>query len=230
VSRDLAALLFSALDRGDTAAARATLGGLSPLVDRAVRQLLARRQSLVRRARLDDDDVVQHVLARMLDAPPRNHAGHPPVAVLVAWARSVALHHLLAVSRRTGREQAASGDPEAADPIASISTDATQERRLEATRRLSDARACAEACLSKHRYLRELFYAVADDPDLSARELAVRIGLLGEAAPPDEARRAEQYVWKLRERVHLKLAECMNELGEARRRERARLSATEISR
>lgn len=231
VSAELASLLFSALERGETAPARAALGALSPHIDRAVRQLLARRRALVRRARLDDDDVVQRVFERMLDAPPKNHAGHPPLAVLTAWARTVALHHILAVSRRTGREQAASGAEDEADLIAAIPTDPTQERRLEATRRLSDARACAEACLSKHRHLRELFYAIAADPDLSARELAARIGLLREGeAPIDEVRRAEQHVWKLRERVHVKLAECMSELAEARRRERARLSSAEIRR
>jgi len=223
VSAELAALLFSALERGDTVSARATLGALSPHIDGAVRQVLARRRALVRRARLDDDDVVQRVFERMMDAPPRNHAGHPPLAVLTAWARTVALHHVLAVSRRTGREQAAPDDPDAGEDIVAIPTDATQEQRLEAARRLSDARACAEACLSRHKHLRELFHAVAEDPDRSARELAARIGLLREGeASSDEIRRAEQYVWKLRERVHARLAECMNELAEARRRERAR--------
>lgn len=216
---ELAARLFSALDQGDTASARATLGALSPHIDRAVRLLLLRRRALVLRAQRGDDDVVQYVFERMLDAPPRNHAGHPPLAVLTAWTRAVALHHLLAMSRKAGREEPPPSDPDAG----TLPADPTQERRL------SDARTCAEMCLSKHRYLRELFHAVAEDPDLGARELAVRIGLLhqGEAASTEQIRRAEQHVWKLRERVHARLAECMNELAEARRRERVRLSSPE---
>lgn len=233
MSAELAAHLFSALERGDTASARAALGALSPAIDKAVRQLVARRRALAQRARLDEDDVVQRVFERMLDAPPRNHAGHPPLAVLVAWARAVALNHLLAVSRKTGREETPPVDPEgdALDATAAIPIDPVQERRLDATRRLTDAHACAEACLSRHRHLRELFDALAEDPDRSARELAAQIGLLQSAeAPADEIRRAEQYVWKLRERVQKKLAECMSKLAEARRRERARRATTEDAR
>lgn len=232
MSTELAALLFSALERGDRAAARAALGGLSPVIDQAVRQLVARRRSLVLTARLDEDDVVQRVFERMLDAPPNNPGGHPPLAVLVAWARAVALNHLLAVARRTAREEpppaAGDGDAEAFEGALAAPGEPLPERRIDATRSLSDARTCAEVCLSRHRHLRELFYAVAEDPDRSARELAAQIGLLASAteAPADEIRRAEQHVWKLRERVQKKLAECMNDLAEARRRERARRQAT----
>lgn len=225
-----AALLFSALERGDTASAREALGALSPHVDRAVRQLLARRRSLVLRARLDDDDVVQRVFERLLDAPPNNHAGNPPLAVLTAWARAVALNHVLSVARRTGREEPPPSDPDGAPAPEVARTGAPAEERLETARRLADARTCAESCLSRHRHLRELFDVMIDDPDLPARELASRIGLLAEGASPDEVRRAEQHVWKLRERVHTRLAECMSALADARRRERVRLSSKESPR
>ena len=50
---------------------------------------------------------------------------------------------------------------------------------------------------------------MAEDPDQPARELALRIGLVDAASSDEEKKRAEQYVWKLRERVQSKLADYL---------------------
>src|SRR4029079_2685491 len=72
---------------------------------------------------------------------------------------------------------------------------------------------CADTELARHKHLRELFYAIADDPDLGARDLARKVGLLAEGTTdPKEVRRAEQHVWKLRERILAKLADYFEAL------------------
>lgn len=183
-----------------------------------IRRTLQRHDALVRRCRLESDDVVQRVFEKMLASPPSNPGGHDPLAVLTAWARAVALNYLLDLGRRVGRERdIASGSPgaEPFDDEPEHSVGAPQERRHEAAEQWRLARRCAETELSRYKYLRELFYAIAEEPELGARDLALKIGLL-QASPEqvDEAtaRRAEQYVWKLRERVQNKLADYFEAL------------------
>lgn len=177
---------------------RLDLATLAPVLEPVIRRTLRRHESLVRRCRLDADDVVQRVFERMLAAPPEASE----IVVLSAWARSVAINYLFDLSKRVGREDA--GEDERY-------IDAPQERHHQAHEQWKRARACADVELAKYKYLRELFYAIADEPDLGARELAHRIGLLGAGATEDEARRAEQYVWKLRQRVQEKLADHLEE-------------------
>jgi len=193
-----------AAETGNLSAMRRTLADLRPLLVPAIERTCRRHESLVRRCRLEREDVVQHVFERMLSAPPNNPAGRDPEAVLVAWARTVAIHHLLDLGRRIGRESPSEGE----DPPTS---GAPQEKQHEVAERWQVARACADTELVRHKHLRELFYAIAREPELGARDLARRIGLLDDEVVDEErARRAEQYVWKLRERVQRKLADYMS--------------------
>ncbi len=219
--KDAARELFEAARTGDVAALRSAVSRLVPAVEPAVRRSLARQEGLVRRCRLDPDDVVQRVFERMLASPPGNPGEQDPLAVIVAWARAVALNHLLDLGRRIGREaptEAEDVDVDAADNPGARGLGggfpgpgAPQERRHHAMERWQLARRCADTELSRYKYLREVFDALAEDPEMSARDLARRIGLLPDKDAGDQqaARRAEQYAWKLRERVHTRLAEYM---------------------
>ncbi|HEU4538591.1 MAG TPA: hypothetical protein VFS00_30935 [Polyangiaceae bacterium] len=212
-----AAEFFAAAGRGDAARLRACLAALVPALEPALRRSLRRQQALVRRCRVDEEDVVQRAFERLLSSPPDNPGARPPLAVLTAWVRAVALNHLLDLSRRVGAEAAAFDAPpdsEVPSPRrpALAALPPVQEAQVGARELWRRACDCADRDLARHKHLRELFYAIADEPELGARELAARLGLLAAHAGADEdaARRAEQYVWKLRERVHVKLAACLD--------------------
>lgn len=200
---------------------RTAMATLAPALGAPIRKTLRRHEALVRRCRLDPEDVVQRVFERMLAAPPNNPGQQEPLAVLAAWSRAVAINHLLDLARRVGREAAPPAvDSEREDPAdqGESTLGAPQERQHEAAEQWRLARACADTDLAQHKHLRELFYAIAEDPELGARALAERIGLL--PSPPAqvdeaEARRAEQYVWKLRERVQRRLADHFEALERA---------------
>lgn len=189
---------FDASASGDPARLRAAVGRLAPLLAPSVRAAVERQQALLRRGRVDAGDVVQRVFERLLTHPPENPRERAPAAVMVTWARTVALRHLLDLAR-AARPLAEGEEEPAAGPA--------QEQALERRERLRVLRSCADDELGRHRHLREVFYALVDDPDSTARELAVRIGL--DAGDAEAARKAEQLVFKLRERVHVKLAECL---------------------
>lgn len=191
---------FDAAASGDPARLRAAVGRLAPHLTPLLRAAVDRQQPLLRRGRVDAADVVQRVFERLLTRPPDNPGGRAPAAVLLAWARTVALRHLLDLARLARPIAEGEDDAPAAGP--------SQEQVFEQRERLRLARACADTQLGRHRHLREVFYALVDDPELSARELAARLGL--EAGDDDAARKAEQLVFKLRERVHVKLAECLS--------------------
>src|SRR5271166_3531894 len=91
--------LFLAGIAKDPARLRAAVGQVAPLLEPAVRAALRRQRGLLQRGRVDENDVVQRVFERLLTHPPENPAGRPPAAVLLAWARSVALRHLLDLAR-----------------------------------------------------------------------------------------------------------------------------------
>ena len=186
---------------------------LATVLGPAIRRTLQRQDSLVRRCRLEPDDVVQRVFERLMVSPPSNPRALDPLAVLGAWSRTVALNHLLELVRRVGREDA--GAEEASDAQRDA-REAPQERQLEAAQRWKIACACADGELVKYKYLSEMFHAVAAEPELGARALAERIGLLAADADEETARRAEQYVWKLRERVQQKLADHFETLERIR--------------
>lgn len=214
MSDEAAAEFFVAARRGDGALLRACLARLVPALDPAIRRSLRRQQALVRRCRVDEEDVVQRAFERLLASPPDNPGANPPLAVLTAWARAVALNHLLDLSRRPRPEPLASdASPDSDTPSARRAHLAAlpppQEALVGARELWRRACDCADRDLARYKHLRELFYAIADEPELGARELAERLGLLAGGGDEDAARRAEQYVWKLRERVHLKLAECL---------------------
>jgi len=221
VSRDAAYSFILAAQRRDHAGMRESMAVLAPVLGQPIRRTLDRHASLVRRCRLEGDDVVQRVFERMLASPPTNPGDQDPLAVLAAWTRAVAINYLLDVARRVGRETAVASSDSDGDPIEEAAggpPDAPQERQHHAEEQWRLARECADTELARHKHLRELFYAIAEEPELGARALAHRIGLLPEsAAVVDEAaaRRAEQYVWKLRERVQRKLADYFEALERA---------------
>ncbi len=213
---EAAAEFFAAARRGDAAGLRACLARLVPSLDPALRRTLRRQAALLRRCRVDEEDVVQRAFERLLASPPDNRAGHPPLAVLTAWVRAVAVNHLLDLSRRAGAESAGldaapdSDAPSSRGRPAPAAVPPAQEAHVGARELWRQACDCAERDLSRFKHLRELFYAIAEEPELGARELAARLGLIAEGGADEAAaRRAEQYVWKLRERVHVKLAECL---------------------
>src|ERR1700749_2086983 len=92
--------LFLAVEARDPARLRAAVGQIAPLLEPAVRATLRRQRGLLERGRVDENDVVQRVFEKLLTHPPENPAGRPPAAVLLAWAKSVALRHLLDLARR----------------------------------------------------------------------------------------------------------------------------------
>jgi DNA-directed RNA polymerase specialized sigma24 family protein len=216
VSLDAAHSFLDAAQRGDNEAMRHAMAALAPVLAPPLRWTLQRHHSLVQRCRLESEDVVQRVFERMLASPPNNPRAQDPLAVLTAWARAVAINYLLDLARRVGREAPlgldSDGDP--LEDAATVTPSAPQERQHQAAEQWRLARHCADTELARHKHLRELFYAIAEEPELGARELAQRIGLLSGSAPIDEAaaRRAEQYVWKLRERVQRKLADYFEAL------------------
>jgi DNA-directed RNA polymerase specialized sigma24 family protein len=196
--------LFLAGAAKDPGRLRAAVGQVAPLLEPAVRAALRRQRGLLERGRVDENDVVQRVFEKLLTHPPDNPAGRPPAAVLLAWAKSVALRHLLDLGRRFEDVEDVGEDGPSALPVAPV-----QEELLDRRERLLRARACADTHLARHKHLREVFYALADDPDQSARELAAALGLVAPGGDAEAQRRAEQHVFKLRERVHVKLAECL---------------------
>ncbi|HEU4407049.1 MAG TPA: hypothetical protein VFS43_17405 [Polyangiaceae bacterium] len=215
MSDEAAAEFFAAARRGDAALLRVCLARLVPALEPAIRRSLRRQQALVRRCRVDEEDVVQRAFERLLASPPDNPGAHPPLAVLTAWARAVAVNHLLDLSRRPAAEPlAGEAAPDSDVPSRRRAPPAAlpppQEAEVGARELWRHACDCADRDLARYKHLRELFYAIADEPELGARELAERLGLLaGAEGDEDAARRAEQYIWKLRERVHVKLAECL---------------------
>lgn len=206
-NEEAARAFLQAAREGDQLGARRAMIALSDALKPVITRSVSRQSGLLRRCRIEVDDVVQRVFERMLAAPPANPDDREPLLVLIAWSRSVAINHLLDLSRRVGRE-APSVDDEEEGPRSST---APQERQHDARERWELARRCADTELVRHKHLRELFYAIAQDPDRPARELALEIGLVSQASTDDEKRRAEQYVWKLRERVHAKLADYLEE-------------------
>ena len=187
------------------------MADLAPVLGPAIRRTLQRHDSLVRRCRLESDDVVQRVFERMLASPPNNPGAQEAASVLIAWARAVAINYLLDLARRVGRESAvASGELDSA--IRSRMRWDTQPV-LRKKRAASDRGAVAtRAALRRHRarppqaspraVLRDRRGARARcsrprSSDWSSCRAPQRPLHLDEAA----ARRAEQYVWKLRERV-----------------------------
>ena len=215
---DAAHSFLVAAQRGDHAAMRESMAALADVLGPPIRRTLKRHDALVRRCRLESEDVVQRVFERMLASPPNNPGEQDPLAVLAAWARAVAINYLLDLARRIGRETAIPSNDSDADPIEDIAggtLGAPQERQHQAAEQWRHARRCADTELARHKHLRELFYAIAEEPELGARALAQRIGLLPESATlvdEEAARRAEQYVWKLRERVQRKLADYFEAL------------------
>ncbi|APR79610.1 Hypothetical protein A7982_04957 [Minicystis rosea] len=206
---------FEAAHARDPARIRAAIAGLVPSLEPAVRAVTRRQQTLLRRGRIDENDVVQRVFEKLLTHPPDNPGNRPAAAVLLAWAKTVAIHHLLDVARHFDPIAAPAGD-DASAPAPDMPAAPIQEEAVVHRERLRLAQTCADTHLARHKHLREVFYALVEDPDLSARELAARIGLAAEGGDPAAAKKAEQLVFKLRERVHVKLAECLD------RHERAR--------
>src|SRR5262245_1549569 len=99
---------------------RRALEELLPTLTLSIQKALARQPTLVRRCRLDAEDVVQRVFERMLASPPSNPGGHEPLLVLGAWARAVAVNHLLDVARRVGRELAPADEESEVDSTARV--------------------------------------------------------------------------------------------------------------
>src|SRR5580704_14579717 len=87
--------LFLAVEARDAARLRAAVGQVAPLLEPAVRAALRRQRGLLERGRVDENDVVQRVFEKLLTHPPDNPGERSQGAVLVAWARTVALRHLL---------------------------------------------------------------------------------------------------------------------------------------
>lgn len=224
--------LLDAARSGDEARVRASLGPLVEELTHAVRGCLHRQATLVRSSRADEGDVIQYVLERALRQPPTNPSGHAPVPVVLGWVRTVTVNHLLDLKRRTrftadpaskargdGDEDGASraldealdrnaehAEGRTAGLAAPSPSHATETREL--WKRAID---CADEHLVRHKYLREVFTALAGDPDLPAVELAERIGLLAPGADAESARKAVQYAWQLRSRVLVRLRDCLGE-------------------
>ncbi|MBL8607513.1 MAG: hypothetical protein JNL38_09345 [Myxococcales bacterium] len=219
------ALASAADDASRAAASRAVAaaaGPVSALVRRHAAAVAKKHASLARGARIDEDDVAQEVLRKLLERPPVNEADNPPIAVVVGWVRAVALRHLLDRARQKHRYLPAktpAGDDDAPlDPPASgrLADDA-----LAARQDVERMRAVAPEALAGHKHLPEVYAMLALDPELPAFEIAVGLGLVPPPPPPpwpaDYRKKkdaAVQYAWKLRQRTLDRLAES---LGEGRR-------------
>lgn len=207
---DAACAYFDAVAARDPARLRAATARLAREIEPALRASVSRQGALLRRGRVDEDDVVQRVFEKLITHPPENPEGRRPAAVLLAWAKAVATNHLLDLARhfRPIAEDPGGGE-EDARPL-EVPTMPSQERAVEQRERWRMACACADGELARHKHLREVFYLLAEDPDLRARELAARLGLTSAASDAEALRKAEQLAFKLRERVHVKLAECLS--------------------
>jgi len=198
-----------------------------PSLLRQVRAIATRNPRLLRDARLEPEDVAQEVLRRLIESPPCNPDGRDPVAAVLGWARAVANNVLLDRRRRTARERPAgqagqeeAGDDQRRGPPEAVDPERPAEDVLEVLGEIE--RMHTESVhLASYKYLRETFRVLVKDPDISALELAERVGLI--EAPPAEpisadyrtrAKKAAQYAWKLRQRMLDTLAE---RLGHGRR-------------
>ena len=208
---------FDAVAARDPARLRAAIAALVPEIEPAVGSAVARQRALLRRGREDERDVVQRVFEKLITHPPDNPGDRRPAAALLAWAKAVAMNHLLDRARHfqpiegEGEDEDREGEEEGGEARARAApVMPSQERAAEQRERWRMACACADTDLARHKHLREVFYLLAEDPDLSARELSARLGLVSAASDREAVRRAEQLVFKLRERVHVKLAECLD--------------------
>lgn len=169
---------------------------VAPSVERQVRAVVAKNARLFRDARLDAADVSQEVLRRLIESPPNNPEGRDPVAVVLGWARAVANNMALDGRRHAVREIA---------PRESRDEEADAERPAEEVLLVLseiDRMHAESQHLASYKYLRETFQVLVKDPDVSALELARKVGLI-EATDSDPARtkKAAQYAWKLRQRM-----------------------------
>jgi DNA-directed RNA polymerase specialized sigma24 family protein len=204
LTRACADLIAAARGDGD---AGATLRRVESEVRAAVLALARNKGRLCDRAHVAPEDVAQHVLERLLTSPPRNPAGRDPVACVFAWTRVVAVNFLL-----DRIEAGAPGNDET--PV--VDDGPSVEEQLDIHRKRAELRAVAPA-LKAYKYLYEVYEVLfEEDAEISALDLAVRIGLVDAGADPEALRKATTYAWKLRERT----TERLTELVEMRKRAR----------
>jgi DNA-directed RNA polymerase specialized sigma24 family protein len=208
--------LFEAARSGDQAALRIALVELRPAIEEQVRRTLRRpgNARLLRQCRLEEDDVVQHVLERLLSTPPTNEDGRDPDAALRAWARTVAMNRLLHLWKQKRTHDAPL--PEEAQAAAPDRSDAVFYER--ALRQLVE---CGERH-NNERY-RRTARLLLSDPGVSGVELLVELGevarddvdRMAREGAPGELMKAQQRGWALRCNTIKALVRCMEEHGYA---------------
>jgi len=206
--------LFEAARSGDQAALRVALVELRPAIEEQVRRTLRRpgNARLLRQCRLEEEDVVQHVLERLLSTPPTNDDGRDPEAALRAWARTVAMNRLLHIWKQKRTHEAPL--PEEPATAAPDRSDAVFYER--AVRQLVE-------CGERHRNerYRRTAQLLLGDPAVSGVELLVELGelareeaeRLSREGATGELIKAQQRGWALRCNTIKALVSCMEEHG-----------------
>lgn len=203
---DAAQQFLDAASAGNAEAMRSALAEMQPDIERVVLSAARRRHRLLQQAKLDEYDVVQHVIQRLLERPPTNRGAHVPAAVITSWVRCVASNFLLDQGTRGCSEEIDQDVP------VSVSVMPSPEELTHISSMAARTRQCADTYLVQFKYLREVYLALLEDPDLSARELAVKLGIASESELRNDAqlcKRAETHAWQLRFRALSRLAECL---------------------
>lgn len=218
--------LVEAARRNDQQAVNRLLGELEPVLREWTLAACVRSSSLLEAARSDQDEVWSHVFLRLFERPPQNPKDRSPQVAVRAWVKTVALNFLRDRVRRIKREEAnALAPPKKVDLPGPRETQAAQ---LAVMLDADHAEWCAAHRLARRRYLREVFDALRRNVRTTGLELAIEARVITQeeldALPEKERivkeRKLAQHAWKLRERTHRVLMECLRErlLGSGRSR------------
>jgi len=189
---------------------------LEPLVRDWTMSACARADRLLAKAGTDPSEVWSHVLHRIFERPPANPKDRSPRVAVRAWVKAVALNYVRDQLRRQQRRERQAALP---------SRPPKRKKREEEAERLAilleadDAEWCAVHYLARRRYLEDVFRALRSNARITGLELAVEIGLVTEeelnALTEEERivkeRKVTQHAWKLRERTHRVLVECLRD-------------------
>lgn len=215
---EFAGQFLDAASLGDARALSAALEGMRPELERCILGAARKRFRLLKQARLEESDLVHHVFQRLLEKPPTNRGANVPAAVMLSWVRCVVVRYLLDRRAIMDREPLDESEGDSSGAAVDGEERGAIEDDLDTMRMITRARQCADEHLSRYKYLREVFLALAEDPEMTARDLARRLGLVpadGEISE-EQWRRAETYAWQLRFRALTRLAECLGVERETR--------------
>jgi hypothetical protein len=203
--------LLAAAAKGDELGVRRAAGALGPEIARMARSVATRQSRLAEKVGLSADDLAQHIGLRILQNPPTSSEGKALPTVL-AWMRTVAANWLLTQADRSEvktRERPRKDEDAPSAIDLEPSRDRGAEEALGMHQEVAQLRECARRSLGKYKHLYEVFEMLAEESDVPALELALRLEIVTLATEPNALRKGVQQAWQLRHRALTKLAECM---------------------